>query len=285
MSEQEAAERPGAFRKVWRFFFGQKKDKPIPETAAPTVPVEYPTLLERRYSTTSLVAPAEGGLFEFSVDYELIWSASVPTQAKLTSMVDEFADSAEHKLRTAIWPVGRRKSPFRPDEAERTMNEALRELAPNWCYGQGNTVSCRAQVFVRCDPRIVERWLPAWQRMAEMDAEHKVSLLRLDIVGDLLPRWRDLLDRFDGDPAAVQAARLVDEDLAKVLASLSQQRRTTAEHLVGVLGGAAHAHRHVGLFEFANAYDKALRSFERQAGLEKFALGTNLDGEEVETTA
>jgi hypothetical protein len=283
MSDQEA--RPGAFRRMWRFLFGHKGDLPAPDEPTPIARVEHPTLLERRYSTTSLVAPADGGLFEFSVDYELIWSATVPTQAELTSLVNEFAESAEHKLRTAIWSVGRQNSAFRPDEAEEAMNDALMDLEPSWCYGQGTKVACRARVFVRPDQRVVERWLPAWQRMAEMDAEHKVSLLRLDIVGDLLPRWRDLLDLFDGDPAAVQAARLVEADLAKVLASLSQQRTTTTAQLTEVLRDAANAHQHVGLFEFANAYDKALRSFERQAGLDKFILGTNLDGEEVATSS
>lgn len=282
MNEQETVARPGIFRRLWRFLFGYKEKEGTSSPSPAAAQAEPLTFSERRNSTSSLVVPSSGALFDFFVDYELIWSASVPTQAKLNSMVDEFAESAEHKLRTLIWPVGRLNSPFRPDEAENAMNDALRET---WCYGRDTVVSCRAQVFVRCDPRVAARWLPAWERMAAMDAEHKVSLLRLDIVSDLLPRWRDLLDRFDGDPAAVQAARLVDAEVAKVLTSLTQQRTTTTAHLIEVLRDAADTHRHVGLFEFANAFDKALRSFERQAGLEKFTLGSNMESDNVDANS
>ena len=77
------------------------------------------------------------------------------------------------------------------------------------------------------------------------------------------------------------AASLTDEAFAGVLHGLAAHRMQLTTDLAAVLQQAAANHEHVGLYEFANAYDKALQSFCRQMGLDPFAwLQSDEDGAE-----
>jgi hypothetical protein len=258
--------RRGLFRWLREIFLGEART-----TIGTTAPI---TVSERRDSPRPLVVPAEGGVFTFLVDYELTFTARGLSQRTLAERAESYLASAERSLLNTIWPVGRNHLPQRPDLAEAGMNEVLRT---SWCYEENDlpVVLCSARVYVRASPEVIDRQTPLWHRLVELDAHHRVELQRLSVVDDLLTRWVQLVERFGSGPAVVNAAHMVDTDVAKVLYGLAQDRLSTAQELAQVLQKARESHQFVGLYEFANAYDKALRSFELQAGLEPGSVVPN----------
>lgn len=229
------------------------------------------TVSERRTSTAPLIVPADGDAFHFRVNYEIIWTARGMSHSTLLRRADEYAASAERTLFTRVWPIGRGYLPQHPQAAEVGMNQ---ELTEGWCYDDG-TVSCSTTVQVLPDERVVTKQLPLWEQLVEMDLKHRVELRRIGITDDLLTRWRDLIERFGDSPLVIHAAVLADTELATVLRGLNNERTAKATELADVLREASNAHVHVGLFEFANAYDTALRSFEREAGLTAGTVSPN----------
>jgi hypothetical protein len=53
--------------------------------------------------------------------------------------------------------------------------------------------------------------------------------------------------------------------------ALRRERRTSTEALVEALRGARGDHQEAGLYEFADAYDKALSAFCKEMGLSPFS--------------
>jgi hypothetical protein len=211
--------------------------------------------------------PADGGVFEFVVQVEIVWSARGMSPGTLARRADAYVDSDRLSVLRTIWPVGRRFLPHHPEAAENAMNEALRV---GWCHDEDrDVVSCQASVRVTADDRVLAHLLPQWERLVDMDLRLRVERRRIDIVDDLLARWRDLIKEFDDDDSfvAVHAARLVDVEYATVVRALTDERRSAALDLAGVLRNASNAHAYLGLYEFANAYDTALRGMQHMFGL------------------
>ncbi|HEX2132696.1 MAG TPA: hypothetical protein VHH15_14160 [Actinophytocola sp.] len=233
-------------------------------TPADTVVLEYRT-------GDPIVVPADGGVFTFTVEYDLTWSARGVWAETLRERVDRYHDSAVRALRTAIWPISRATEPHRPEDAERAMNEALRD---GWCYGEetGELVACRASVRVLADGRVLDRHLPLWERLVELDLRYRVEHRRIDHLVDLLERWRDVLAEFGSTPLVVQAATLTDTDLAAALDGLADRQLALGTDLVSVLEKARNGHGRIGMFELAESYDLAARTFARQAGVREDVL-------------
>lgn len=235
-----------------------------PYSAPVSVPRSDLVVSEHR-SGEPMTVPADGGAFDFTVRYDLTWSAKGMSQATLKDRVDAYAESATRTLRNTIWPIGRRYLPHHPEATENAMNNALRD---SWCYDdRGEVVSCQAAVQVTADERVTTKQRPIWEQLLELDVKHRVERHRLGYVEDMLTRWRDLLDSFGDSPVVIHAARLVDVDVAQVLDGLANRRRAMAWDLVTVLKETRDAFGQVGLFELAQSYDVAVRAFERQQGL------------------
>ncbi|WP_137815553.1 hypothetical protein [Gandjariella thermophila] len=256
---------PGSERPAPRGLFGRLagwlrgRRQPVALTPATLV------VQERREGPEPLTVPADGGVFSFTVHYHTTWTAKGMHPARFVERVNAYADSAAHTLLDQVWPIGRGCLPHHPEQAEAEMNK---KLAEPWCYEEhGEVISCRAQVQVTADERVVTRQLPLWERLVEMDLRYRVERRRLEVVDDLLGRWRDLLERFGDGPVVGQAARLVDTEVATVVRGLATERRSLSHDLAEVLRSARDAHHTIGMFEFAQSYDAALRAFERQAGL------------------
>jgi hypothetical protein len=220
--------------------------------------------------------PSDGGVFHFTVHYDLTWSARGVSRATLSRWIELYRDSAERALRTAIWPVGRAHLPAQPEAAEAAMNEVLRKA---WCFGEdGEVVSCRAAVRVVADQRVLDRHLPLWERFVELDLQYRVEHRRIDHVTGLLARWRAILEEFGDTPVVAQAAKLTDAQLAAAVEGLAHKRLALGNDLVAVLEKTRNAHGQVGLFELAKSYDAAVRTFERQVGLAPGTVSVGMDG-------
>jgi hypothetical protein len=213
-----------------------------------------------------IAVPSDGDVFPFWVRYRMTWSARGLSQSELDNLSNLYSDSVRRSFFDKIWPIGRNYFPHDNAAAEQAMNEQLTD----WCYIQG-AVRCQVQVTVQLDERVKEIQQPLWEEMTVQDLRHRLERRRVDRVDDLLRHWSELIERFGTsptpNPTVVFAANLVDKEFAAILGGLSNQRQENAKHLIEVLRKASDIHQHVGLFEFAGAYDAALRSFEKQAGL------------------
>lgn len=219
--------------------------------------------------------PADGGVFHFVVHYDLAWSARGVSRATLTRWTDLYRESAERALRTATWSIGRSHLPSEPVAAEAAMNAVLRK---GWCFGEpGELVRCVAVVRVTADARVLERHLPMWEQFVELGLRYRVEHRRIDHVAELLTRWRALLTEFGDDPVVIQAATLTDAQLAVAIQGLADKRLALGTDLVSVLEKTRNAHGQVGLFELAKSYDVAVRTFERQAGLDKGTVSVGME--------
>ncbi len=251
-----SAPRRRRFRAWLRRLFGQ------PAGPGPQQPA---TMVSEYRKGEPLELPADGGVFHFTIHIDLTWSARGMSRGSLNYWIGEYHDSAIRLLRNAIWSIARAHLPHQPEVVERAMNEALRE---GWCFGDpGEVVSCVAAVQVVADRRVLDRHLPLWEQLAELDLRYRLEHRRIDHVVELLVRWRDLIEELGDGPVVAQAAKLADTDVATTLEGLAVKRLALGTDLVSVLEKARNAHGQVGLFELAKSYDVAVRTFERQAGL------------------
>jgi hypothetical protein len=63
------------------------------------------------------------------------------------------------------------------------------------------------------------------------------------------------------------AAQLTEDRFADVFGNMLATRGEAADKLIGLLQNAISDHQKIGLYEFTEAYDAALKSYEKQAGL------------------
>jgi hypothetical protein len=242
-------------------------------TAAPPIHHDHNQPVSEYRTGEPITVPADGGVFEFTVHYDMTWSARGMSRNHLKHWIDVYHESAIRALRQEIWPIGRNHLPQEPHAAEEAMNDALRQ---GWCFGDPReTVSCLATVRVVADQRVLSRHQPLWEQLVELDLRYRLEHRRIDHVVDLLTRWRGLLAEFGDDPIVIQAATLTDDDVATALEGLATRRLALGADLVNVLEKARSAHGQFGLFELAKAYDVAVRTFERQAGLRTGTVSVN----------
>ncbi|MBQ1069434.1 MULTISPECIES: hypothetical protein [unclassified Micromonospora] len=252
-------------RNLWRrlvdWFRGTSPTGPVP-------PHPLPEVVYQPAGDGSLVtALCAGDVFEFQVHAHLIWSSRDMTYDELTEQAGVFSSSARDSVRERIWAIGRTFSPYHSAAAEQAMQEALKS---DWCYsGDAGKVRCRAQVRVLPDPRVREHLLPYALQELDVEANATLGTLRAVRFGELTGRWRDLLDSLGYDAKVAYAAQLTDPAFAGVLARLVNHRRASVLELADVLRQSAKDHEHVGMYEFATAYDLAYQTFCKQMGIDR----------------
>ncbi|REK91622.1 hypothetical protein DY245_03170 [Streptomyces inhibens] len=235
-----------------------------------------------------LTVAARGDVFTFELLPHFRWSSQEMTLDSLRERAALHEEAARGKLLRRAWPIARTCDPADPVAAEKAINK---ELRGGWCYNdEKGLIRCRPSVRLRIDPALREHVLPFHLAELRLTEEHRLGELKagqvqarterwlrvmseLELLGTLGPAERRLLVPF--------AAALADEDFFKVMQALKNTRRNGAEALAQVLTDATRNHEQVGLFEYANAYDKALSEFCRQMGLSPFSwVDTVADVEE-----
>ncbi|WP_446212872.1 hypothetical protein [Micromonospora sp. IBSANI012] len=214
-----------------------------------------------------VTALCAGDVFEFQVHTHLVWSSREMDYDELTEQAGEFTSSAQDAVRERIWEVARTFSPYHSAAAEKAMQQAL---DTDWCYsGDAGKVRCRAKVRVLPDPRVHEHLLPFALQELDVEANASLGLLRADRFEQVTVRWRELLDSLGHDAMVAYATQLTDPAFATVFARFVNHRRASVVELAEVLRQASKDHEHVGMYEFANAYDKAVQAFCKQMGLDE----------------
>lgn len=226
----------------------------------------------------ALLLAAQGDVFEFHVLPHFRWHSRDMTVERLRERAGTLTAAARDELLKRAWALARTCDPTEPVKAEKLINS---ELSDGWCYSDDEgLVKCRPTVRVRMDPLLRDRMRPA--RLEEQGIKDDLRLGRLKAAHArlLTEEWLQVIADLErsGELTPVQrqflvpiAASLADGDFAAACDTLRSARRTGAVALANVLNQATKNHEQIGLFEFANAYDKALNSFSQQMGLTPFS--------------
>ncbi|SCL49092.1 hypothetical protein GA0070606_1414 [Micromonospora citrea] len=256
----------GFFRRLWRRIRGDGGDR-APIQPRPAEVYEPPA------SDAPLVVPARGDVYDFHVYAHLRWDS--PSRHFDIYEIEEeaaaYQDVARERTMQTVWRHARSLDPLDPAGAELVLNDAL---ATGFCWPKASPdLRCRPSVRVLMDPRLREQKAPLELRRVEQ----QLALARDEVVRARTEQWlrgfQELeqfhhLGKDERQFLLPFAASLVDGELATVTRALADERRARYDELVGVLAQAVRDHERVGLFEFANAYDKALRAFCRQMGVD-----------------
>ncbi|WP_112262881.1 hypothetical protein [Lentzea terrae] len=270
----EDGKRRGFWRKLWDRLTGRTHQPPPPPPPPTVVSME---VIEHREAGEPLLIPSRGEGFNFSVRYHVVWSLSQGTQEDLLKRIEWHEKNLRHDVLERIWPIGREFYPHDPYSAELKMND---RLGDGWCYETADRVKVRCEVKVRVnsDVRIGDKQVSYYEQLVAMDCDHMLKLRHMENIRCELKGWQEVVEEFGSAITVVHAARLVDPEVAVVFANLSEERKRSAADLVNVLHAATRDHLQVGLYEFANAYDLAVRSFMQQQGL---STGTLADAFEA----
>ncbi|RKT54259.1 hypothetical protein [Saccharothrix australiensis] len=262
--------RRGIIRRAFDWMFGTGETAPAP----PMRTVEYAPPADEE----PVVVYAEGGILTFRLLPTFRWSSSAVGYDELVGLAARYHGAARSTLLDRVWTTARGHRPDDLAAAEDAINEVL---AREWCFDDEHhgRIGYRSSVRALLDPQLREHILPAEKRRLDLVFDHDLAMLRADHVEERTARWLAAIARLEDagplDGHARQllvpfAANLADQQFAEVMHALGAKRGQLARDLVSVLRLARTDHEGVGLYEFANAYDKAVRAFCRQMGLDPY---------------
>ncbi|MFG3005903.1 hypothetical protein [Streptomyces calvus] len=229
-----------------------------------------------------LLLEAKGGVFQFEVFAHFSFRSNEISVEHLRERADASLREARADLLRMAWPLARTCEAGDPVAAEDLINS---HIAQGWCYEQdGARTRCRPTVRVRIDPALRDRMQPSQLDKQEMKEALELGLLKAAHARELTETWLDVFARLEGveegadelTPVQRQflvpfAATLADREFAGMAQAVRAARRKGTDDLANVLKKASEGHEKIGMFEFANAYDKALNAFSQQMGLTPFS--------------
>ncbi len=226
--------------------------------------------------TAPLIVPAFGEVFDLHVIVHLKWSCDTVDEVVLERLARERRDAALYIVGRIVRDRARACDPTDPARAQAVINEA-KGIREGLCYREEeHTIMCRPSVQVLMDPRLREKLLPLETERVELHYQHRLGVLRDKQMRQRAEDWLQAFqkleefDRLGKDERQFllrYAAMLVDEEFAKVVSAMADDRQVRYTQFAEVLDRATRDHERLGLFEFASAYDKALQTFCRQMGV------------------
>ncbi|HYN97288.1 MAG TPA: hypothetical protein VES42_25900 [Pilimelia sp.] len=212
---------------VRRFF------RRLAELIARTGAKDLPDLVMQRYSGDPLVVPAQGGVFSFHVHATYTWRSQGLDEDSLDAWARYFAPHVRRRLRQRAAATARRHEPQQADEFEAALNAEL--PGPLWTHERdGAVLTCRVRAYVTLDEHVRERLKPLWEKLLELQFQHKVEMQRADLVDIRSQKWIGILETLRG-PVAPGAARLTDPALADVVQQMADEQKKLIEELTGLL--------------------------------------------------
>nr|MDT0663212.1 hypothetical protein [Micromonospora sp. DSM 115978] len=243
----------------WRRLMGP----PVPPL--PSVPE---SVSHRRDPHEPILVPALGDAFDFQVYAAFTWTAHRMTHEDLLYRIDRASPWAVATVREWSAAVSRGYPPHRSAELEQGLN--TRFNGQSWPSGSGEGAPrFSVQVRVSPDQRVRERLRPYWEERIKLECEHELNKLRTLQAEELTRRWREVLRGLEQDPETSYAARLTGERFAQVFGEYVRDRQRVVPDLVALLEAALKGHGELGMgpSEYTEAWDVALRTYQRQHGL------------------
>lgn len=265
-----------------RALFGGNADPALFEPMT----VEVPEITAvHRASTVSFETPAKGGGFGFQVEIRCDWCAEGRLdQGTLNSAIDGYQAAMPQRLAERVRDIARMYQPFHAEEAERAVNQVLRE---GECFENG-LVSCRTTASVQPAPQVMEQQCKAALELQEIEHRYAKSALQVQLLDDVAQQWRAFLagglvgvrkDDHDSiawlTPWAVLLAEQPDKAATEV-GEMFRQRQEQFENFVKLLGRQEKEYKAQDLFEFVARNESQLGHAMRLFGLPM--PGENDDG-------
>ncbi|GAB3843613.1 hypothetical protein GCM10029963_18870 [Micromonospora andamanensis] len=213
-----------------------------------------------------LLVPAKGDAFDFRLHAIYIWTASNMSFEELRLRAERLLPWAGGIVRERTVDLAREHEPHRAHDLERALNNLL--MHQRWPQ-DASLPQFGVHLRVSPDERVRERLRPYWEERIELECHHELQKIRAWQADDLTRRWAAVLQSLEDDPVTGHAARLAGEQFAEVFQRYVVERRDTVPDLVSLLREAVKGHGDLGLgpSEYTQAWDAALRTYERQHGL------------------
>lgn len=238
--------------------------------------VDMPEIVSVHRSTTvAFETPAKGGGFEFQVDIRCDWCAEGRLdQETLNLAIDRYRAAMPQRLTERIRDIARLYEPFRTEEAESAVNDALQE---GECFEDG-LVSCRTVAQLRPAPEVVEEQRKAALELQDIEHRYAKSALQVQLLSEVAEKWRAFLagglagvrEKDDAlswlTPWAVLLAEQPDKAATEV-GEMFRQRQKQVDEFVKMVEKQAKSYQAQDLFEFVVTNEQNLGHAMRLFGL------------------
>lgn len=229
---------------------------PGPAAGVPFTPVtvEVPEVVSvHRSSTVAFETPARGDGFGFQVEIRCDWCAEGRLdEEQLGFAIDGYQAAMPQRLAERVRGVARRYEPFRAEEAERAVNEALGE---GECYESG-LVSCRTTACLRPAAEVLDQQRKAALELQDIEHRYAKSALQVKLLNEVAEKWRAFL-------ASGMAGMGQDRDALSWLTPwavlLAEQPHTAATEI-----GDMFRQRQKQVEEFAKFLEKQVKAYQTQ---------------------
>ncbi|MGC5032042.1 hypothetical protein [Micromonospora sp. DT229] len=253
---------PTQRRRWWHAIF-----PPTAVPAPPPPPAVAPARVTFRQEVPQpLLVPAKGDAFDFNLHVVYLWTATGMTFDALRLRAEALLPWACGIVRERAVDLAREHEPHRAHALERALNDLLGQQ--RWPQ-EGHLPQFSVRIRVSPDERVRERLRPYWEQRIALECEHELEKIRTWQADDLTRRWAAVLQNLQDDPVTAYAARLTGQQFAEVFHHYIAERRDIVPGLVELLREAVKGHGDLGLgpSEYTQAWDVALRTYERQQGL------------------
>ncbi|MFY1599427.1 hypothetical protein [Micromonospora sp. WMMD737] len=250
-------------RRWWHAFFPPVE--PVPPAGPPAPPVPD-TVTFRHDVPQPILVPARGDAFDFRLHAVYNWTAQNMPYEALRLRAERYLAWAGGIVRERAVDLARQYEPHRSHDLERALNDRL--AGQRWPR-EGSQPYFWVQVRVSPDERVRERLRPYWEQRIKLECDHELEKIRAQQADELTRRWCAVLQSLEDDPVTAHAARLTGEQFAEVFRRYVEERRGTVPDLVQLLREAVRGHGDLGMgpSEYTEAWDAAIRTYERRHGL------------------
>ncbi|WP_431882238.1 hypothetical protein [Micromonospora gifhornensis] len=255
-------------RRWWHAIF---PPAPVP-VPAPALPPPAPTRVTFRQDVPQpLLVPAKGDAFDFNLHVVYLWTATNMSFDGLRLRAEALLPWAMGIVRERAVDLAREHEPHRSHDLERALNDLL--MHQRWPQ-EAHLPQFTVRLRVSPDERVREWLRPYWEQRIALECEHELEKIRTRQADDLTRRWAAVLQNLQDEPVTAYAARLTGAEFAEVFQRYVTERRDIVPKLVELLREAVKGHGDLGLgpSEYTQAWDIALRTYERQQGLTRQSM-------------
>ncbi|MFF0722973.1 hypothetical protein [Verrucosispora sp. NA02020] len=249
-------------RSWWQRIFSPMPVAPVPVPRPAPVRVTF-----RQDVPRPMLVPAKGDAFDFCLYVAYLWTASNMPFEELQMRAEGLLPWARSIVRERVIDLAREYEPHRAHDLERALNNVL--MHQRWPQEQGQLPQFGVRIRVSPEDRVRERLRPYWEERIRLECDHELQKIRARQADELTRRWGTVLRDLEDDPVTAHAAALAGEQFADIFRRYVEERRGSVPDLVRLLREAVKGHSDLALgpSEYTQAWDLALRTYERQHGL------------------
>ncbi|MFC4534076.1 hypothetical protein [Sphaerisporangium dianthi] len=261
---------------LWRRITG-RADRPGMEER----PVPRPVVVEEPSQEFTILTPAKGDGFPFSVRVRCDWEVSAMADddhmtkktAEVRQSLTRLRGTIQERVEAAIRPIARQYPPYRPAEAERAIGPALVS-----CMKDGE-VKGNIRVWVDvCEP-VRKDLEEVWRQRLLLDAQGEHRRVLVEQLRLRRDQWQEILLqslRGVGEITAEKATWIApyamalaqeEGDATQVLRYMLKERFDESDRLFKALSDLVVDHRELEEFDFIVQSDSALRSLLHHLGV------------------